>query len=88
LSKNVIQKELAFSCERSGSVVASGAAARLEILPRRSDGRGGASVVGGGIAAINRREDLNVEVYKKARNNVPKSSINSCCKTSDASQQR
>jgi Protein of unknown function (DUF3489) len=45
LSNNIIQKGLAFGRDWSGSVVNSGRCGRSEILPRRLDGRGGASVV-------------------------------------------
>src|SRR5256885_15481698 len=55
LSNNVIQKGLAFGRDQSGTVANSGRQRRPEILPRRLDGRGGASVVRRD-AAINRTE--------------------------------
>jgi hypothetical protein len=56
-----MQKGLAFGRDWSGSVVNSGRQGRSEILPRRLDGRGGASVVRRD-AAIDRKEDLDVKV--------------------------
>jgi hypothetical protein len=61
LSNKTIQKGLAFGSIWSGSVCHSGRRWRSEILPRRPDGRGGASVVRRD-AAINRTEDLDVKV--------------------------
>ena len=69
LSKNIIQKGLAFGRDWSGTVGNSGAQGRSEILPRRLGGRGGASVVRRD-AAMNRTEDLNVEVCEKATSRV------------------
>jgi hypothetical protein len=48
-----------------GTVVNFGRERRSEILPRRLDGRGGASVVRRD-AAINRTEDLDVKVCEQA----------------------
>jgi hypothetical protein len=65
LSNNIMQKGLAFGRDWSGTVTCSGRHGRLEILPRRLVGRDGASVVRHD-AAMNRTEDLNVEVYEEA----------------------
>jgi hypothetical protein len=45
MSKNIIQKGLAFIGDWSGTVNRSGRNVRFGILPRRLGGRGGASVV-------------------------------------------
>jgi hypothetical protein len=45
LSNNIIQKGLEFAGDWSGTVGRSGREMRFGILPRRPDGRGGASVV-------------------------------------------
>jgi hypothetical protein len=65
LSNYIIQKGLASGRDLSGTVVNFGRVRRSEILPRRLDGRGGASVVRRD-AAINRTEDLDVKAYEKA----------------------
>jgi hypothetical protein len=65
LSNNIIQKGLAFGRDSSGTVVNSGRQGRSEILPRRPDGRGGASAVRRD-AAIDRTEDLDVKVCEEA----------------------
>jgi hypothetical protein len=59
------KKGLAFTCEASGTVVIPERLRRSEILPRRLDRRGGASVVRR-EAVINRMEDLNVKGCKEA----------------------
>src|SRR5258708_7890680 len=64
-SNNIIQKGLAFGRDWSGSVVNSGRWGRSGILPRRPDGRGGASVVRC-RRRFNRTEDLDVKVSKEA----------------------
>src|SRR5258707_2502747 len=61
----MIQKGLAFGRDWSGSVVNSGRGGCPEILPRRPDGRGGASVVRC-RRRFNRTEDLDVKVSKEA----------------------
>jgi hypothetical protein len=62
-----LQKGLAIGRERSGSVLEFGRYGRSEILPRRLDRRGGASVVRRDVG-INRMEDLNVKACKEATN--------------------
>jgi hypothetical protein len=59
------QKGLAISCKRSGTIGNSGRLRRSEILPRRLDRRGGASVVRR-EAVISVTEDLNVKVCEEA----------------------
>src|SRR5260221_12314825 len=66
LSNNIIQKRLAFGRDWSGSVVNSGRGGRSEILPRRPDGRDGASVVRR-RRRFNRTEDLDVKVSKVSK---------------------
>ena len=78
LSNNIIQKGLAFGRDWSGSVVNSGRQGRFEILPRRLDGRGGASVVRRN-AAIDRTEDLDVKVREYAISCIIGGAC-SCCK--------
>jgi hypothetical protein len=58
LSKIIIQKSLASVRHQSGTVASSHALRAFGILPRRPDGRGGASVVRQD-AAVNRTEDSN-----------------------------
>jgi hypothetical protein len=65
LSNNITQKGLALLHEQSGTVVSPGRQGRSEILPRRHDRRGGASVVRR-EAVINRMEDLNANVCEEA----------------------
>jgi Protein of unknown function (DUF3489) len=55
-SKKIIQKGLAFRCERSGTVTVPGSDRHLGILPRRPCGHCGASVVAA-LAVISRMED-------------------------------
>ena len=67
LSNNIIEKGLAFGRHRSGTVVNSGApSAFRRSCPARPHGRDGASLVRRD-AAINRTEDLNVEVCEATK---------------------
>src|SRR5260370_1736818 len=65
MSNTSTQKGLALGRDGRGSVVNSGRWGRSEILPRRPDGRGGASVVRR-RRRFNRTEDLDVKVSKEA----------------------
>ena len=65
-SNKIIQKGLVFLCKQSGTVAVPSAERRYGILPRRLDGRGGASVVRCD-AAMNRTEDSHAKVCKEAR---------------------
>ena len=69
LSNKIIQKGLAFERKRSGTVADTGRQTRPEILPRRLNRRGGASVVRRD-AAMHRTEDLNVEGCEEGTNCV------------------
>jgi hypothetical protein len=65
-SNNIIQKGLAFPRKQSASVTSSGRQANLGILPRRLDGRGGASVV-----AAEKRRRTEGDPDAQARNAGP-----------------
>jgi len=64
-SNNIVQKGLACGRHWSGTGFKSGRLSRSEILPRRLDSRGGASVVRRD-AAMNRMEDLYVKISHEA----------------------
>ena len=64
LGNYIIEKGLAFRAERSGTGSNRGRQARLEILPRRLRGRGGASVVRP-RGRMNRTEDLHVKTREE-----------------------
>jgi Protein of unknown function (DUF3489) len=66
LSNNIIQKGLAFGRDWSGTVANSERHGCSEILPRRLDGRGGASVVRRDAALIERRISMSKSAKKRA----------------------